>query len=390
MVAPRSRWQGAVAGVCVFQLVAMGLMSRTLRPVTFLFATSPGWSCLALAGALATRPGAVWGLLFTERWFSADLALGAVATFTSALVCLGVHVEHVHFHKTSAVSAFALSQVLWANGLNAVNDFRRAAAGKKDDDAPPPASDGGGDGDDGDDGDDAPKSPVAPAGFARPAAAAARGGDASAQAGAGAAVMVATGLDIIRHIERAPGNMDPLPFALVGLSILLLGVYSTPPVALKHRALGEFVILCWVLCVNGILALTLHRDPLEPSYALASLGCALLRPLANFCANVRDAPADDKHKRRTLAIHLGAAGIKKAYAAVPLLVVPAATACLFATGPEILALNLLAPWGLYVAYDALSKSPGALAADAKFYDYTQATACALGGIQFAMVLRDFL
>ena len=46
MVAPRSRWQGAVAGVCVFQLVAMGLMSRTLRPVTFLFATSPGWSCL--------------------------------------------------------------------------------------------------------------------------------------------------------------------------------------------------------------------------------------------------------------------------------------------------------------------------------------------------------
>ena len=97
-----------------------------------------------------------------------------------------------------------------------------------------------------------------------------------------------------------------------------------------------------------------------------------------------------KHKRRTLSIHLGAAGIKKAYAAVPLLVVPAATACLFATGPEILALNLLAPWGLYVAYDALAKSPGALAADAKFYDYTQATACALGGIQFAMVLRDFL
>ena len=57
MVAPRSRWQGAVAGVCVFQLVAMGLMSRTLRPVTFLFATSPGWSSSAAAARVADASG---------------------------------------------------------------------------------------------------------------------------------------------------------------------------------------------------------------------------------------------------------------------------------------------------------------------------------------------
>ena len=64
--------------------------------------------------------------------------------------------------------------------------------------------------------------------------------------------------------------------------------------------------------------------------------------------------------------------------------------CLLHTGHEILAVNLLAPWGLYVAYDALAKSPNALAEEARFYDYTQATTCALSAVQFLQVLRDFL
>ena len=101
-------------------------------------------------------------------------------------------------------------------------------------------------------------------------------------------------------------------------------------------------------------------------------------------------PATEWSDWVTIPFSTGAAGIKKAYAAVPLLVVPAATACLFATGPEILALNLLAPWGLYIAYDALGKSPNALAEEARFYDYTQATTCALSAVQFLQVLRDFL
>ena len=312
----------------------------------------------------------------------------------SSLVLLGVHVEHMDFTKVATVAAFGVSQILWANGLNAIMDHKAVGATKKDDDAA--AGDAADDADG--DGDGAPPPPAASpktptrGGELSKAATAPKVdvGDAYALAGGGFVAMVVLGLDIILHIEKMPGTMNPVPFVLVSLTILLLMLYSVEPVALKHRALGEMVIFLWANCFNGVLAYTLHRDPIDGHYALASVGCALVRPLANFSFNVRDAPADHKGKRRTLAIHLGASGIKKAYVAVPLLLFPAATACLLHTGHEILAVNLLAPWGLNVAYDALAKSPNALAEEARFYDYTQATTCALSAVQFLQVLRDFL
>ena len=158
---------------------------------------------------------------------------------------------------------------------------------------------------------------------------------------------------------------------------------------LKHRALGEWTVFVWALHMHAILAFTLHRDPFTPKFTMCAAGCAFVRVLPNLCYNVRDAPSDTRKGHRTLPAHLGSSGIKKLYAAVAVVLFPAVTVLLLPTGHEILAVNLVAPFGLYAAYESLDKNLAKLADSPTFYHYTQAGTLLFTLVQFGMVLKDY-
>jgi 1,4-dihydroxy-2-naphthoate octaprenyltransferase len=361
-------FQFLVCVVGAFKLVLIGFMSRSLAPLWFV-TTLPGLSLVALFGGWVVAPGAVMPFLFPTRFFNADMVVGTVVSAMASLILLGVHVEHVDFAKVATVLVFGIAQIFWANGICQIQDFKHLEA-----------------------------LGAGAAAEAKPAAASAgddklRKGKISlqemyAQTGAGFAVMAVLGVDLVLHIEKMPGAMNAHPFILVGLSTLALVLYSTPPVELKYRGYGEYMILVWALAMHGILALAMHRDPVRVDFALCALGSSALRVLPNVCFAVRDAPEDLARGDATLGVRLGEGGIKKVYFLIALVIVPGASALLLPTGRSVLAVNLVAPFGAYAAYDALDKNLNRLADSTTFYDYTQVATLMFAAVQFFQILQD--
>lgn len=356
-----------VCCVATFKLVLIGFMSRSFSPLWFV-TSLPGLVLVALFGAWVVVPQWVTPFLFPARWFNADLVMGTVASAMSSLILLGMHVEHFDFGKTATVAAFGLSQIFWANGLCAIWDFKHLG---------------------GESGDAAEAKPAAPGGDERLRKGRVSLSEMYAQTGAGFAVMLVLGIDIVLHIEKMPGAMNAHPFVLLGVSIALLAAYSTPPVHLKYRGGGEWCIFLWAVAMHALLALALHRDPLRLDFISCAAGSSALRVLPNVCFSIRDAPEDQGRGDATLGVRLGEGGIKKVYFFVALVLVPGASALMLSTGREVLAVNLVAPFGAYAAYDALDKNLSKLADSTTFYDYTQTATLLFAAVQFFQILEDY-
>jgi 1,4-dihydroxy-2-naphthoate octaprenyltransferase len=167
-------------------------------------------------------------------------------------------------------------------------------------------------------------------------------------------------------------------YALVGYlciaSPALIAEYTAPPLKFKYRALGETCLFVWALHYNALFGLVaLGRSPFSPAFVAVSTVAALLRAYPNYCFNVRDALADALTPGLcTIAILIGADGIRKSYWVSVILVLPMAACVLAAScGWPSLLLLLLLPLGLSTAKEVTAMKIEDLASSWGFYDYTQ-------------------
>ncbi len=100
---------------------------------------------------------------------------------------------------------------------------------------------------------------------------------------------------------------------VIGLAGLLLGwAYSSPPLALMSRGLGELTVaLAWWLVVVGADYSQRGRFFLIP--AITAVSYALLVANVLLVNGVPDAPADARVGKRTLAVRLGPRGVASLY-----------------------------------------------------------------------------
>ncbi|KAJ1446755.1 hypothetical protein M885DRAFT_577149 [Pelagophyceae sp. CCMP2097] len=367
--------------VSIESLLVMALLSTrggTFSFANFVFQSMAGRVLLGFGVVAVFAPAHCGSFCHTGRWFSSDLVVGTIAqsAVIHPLLSSSKSGAGLDFNTCMLVAMFGWMQLFWANGLNCIWDFHLGA-----DVVPVKAKEGKAK-----EGDPAPEN---------------HGDDLRLTEGKVQleeilahtwimfAAMCAFGTAIYAHVE--PGQYLAVTYLLVASAVLLAG-YSTPPLVLKYRALGEATLVVWALHVNALLAVVAFKsNPLAPDFIACSLVCAVLRGYPNFCFNVRDAPSDSQTPGlQTVATLLGPKGIVAAYWATVLAVLPAGTAILaVCCGPPVLLALLLLPFGVGACCEASQFTVPQLSDSWRFYDYTQFVTCAYLGIQCAQALQVY-